>query len=467
MKFSIATNAATFALLVGGVTSTSPPGDECISSIVVPPTSLPYHQVIDTTSYTNNARDPIGTCNYGNEGKTVYFKFTPGKDGLLIVDTTGSVDADGFELDSVVSVFKGSCRSLAQVFCSDQNALETVYYAVKSGVTYTIKVGESGDGGGGIGLLNFTLSLQRNYFDLINNDEGEKIGVLNDLYSGAYPDGRVSTTTINYANALFETTDLSIEAVFSEPNSVESVRLQLDNQPSICENDDDEFKINGELNNNNIPFAIGNRVITATAYSRSSCRGNVLGQTSQAFVVKGCDNVHYGLFDASRDMYLSNLYNGSSVPNPPCQVNIGVTFACGFVPTTVRLELRRASNNALVVRRDELLTPYFLFSDNGRGNILPGSIQAGEYKLTAIINNIVHPSVTFTMGACRAIPVVDNTFDIDLRFADDELSSYDNAKLFPSIVKRISSLVIGDRPDFTVRSNHFLQVEDENGYPYF
>ena len=55
------------------------------------------------------------------------------------------------------------------------------------------------------------------------------------------------------------------------------------------------------------------------------------------------------------------------------------------------------------------------------------------------------------MGACRATPAVGNTFDIDLRFAYDYLSTYNTAKLFPPIVKRISSLVIGDKPDFTVR----------------
>jgi hypothetical protein len=121
----------------------------------------------------------------------------------------------------------------------------------------------------------------------------------------------------------------------------------------------------------------------------------------------------------------------------------------------VHMELRRASDNALVVRRDEMQAPYLLVGDNGRGDILPGSIPAGVYKLTAIFDNIVNPSVTFTLGTCRATPVVDNTFDIDLHFADvrfanGELSTYNIAKLFPPIVKPISSLVIGDRPDFTV-----------------
>ena len=293
--------------------------------------------------------------------------------------------------------------------------------------------------------------MQRNYFNLINENDGTTVGVLNDLYNGGIPGGGVSPNTINYANTVLKTSDLSIEAVFSKPNDVDSVRLQLDSQQSVCENKNNKFKIYGELNDKDIPFAIGSRVITATAYSNSNCKGNDLEETAQAFMVKGCDFVNFGLYDASREMYLSNLYNGSSVPNPPCQVNIGVTFTCGFVPKTVRLELRRASNNDLVMRQDERIAPYFLFGNNGTGIIFSGRIQSGEYKLILIIDNIVHPSVIFTFGECRTIPVVDNTFDIDLRFNYDELSNYDTAKLFPPIVERISSLIIGDRPDFTVR----------------
>jgi hypothetical protein len=105
------------------------------------------------------------------------------------------------------------------------------------------------------------------------------------------------------------------------------------------------------------------------------------------------------------------------------------------------------------VKRDELSPPYLLFGNNEKGNIFPGRIRAGEYKITAIIDNIVHPSVTFNLGACAASPQVDKTFDIDLRFGDDNL--FENTKLFPAVVERISSLIIGDRPDVTVRQFFF------------
>ena len=419
-------------------------GDECADAIVISQASLPFNEVVDTRLYTTTEDDLESTCGYGEN--TIFYQYTPTMNGLMIVSTVGSVDTSyGNNLDSTVSIFTGSCGNSEEVLCVDQDSQETAYYPVTAGVSYTIKV-EGYDYGG---LLNFTLSFQRNYFNLVNEDEDTTIGVLNDVYSGVYPNGLFPTSTINYANALFGTTDLSIKAVFSKPNNIQSVRLQLDNQRSICKNKFDEYRIYGENGNDDIPFVIGNRVISATAYSKYFCLGSAIDGISQEFAVKGCDNIQYGLYDAQRDMYVSNLFNGSMVTSPPCQVNMGVTFACGFEPKKVRLELRRASNNALVVRRDEFFLPYLLFSDNGMGNILSGRVPAGEYKLTAIIDGITHPSVTFNLGTCPATPVVDNTFDIDLRFGEGNL--FENTKLFPSIVKRISSLIVGDRPDFTVR----------------
>ena len=90
-------------------------------------------------------------------------------------------------------------------------------------------------------------------------------------------------------------------------------------QQSVCEND------------------FENRVITATAYSRWFCKGNVVDQISQAFMVNGCDFVHYGLQRIKRSKssmpgeYRRYIYSGQEV----------------------RLELRKASDNSLVVRRDE------------------------------------------------------------------------------------------------------------------
>ena len=420
-------------------------GDECADAIVIPPSSLPFNQIVDTRLYTTFENDTITKCSGFLEEFTVFFSYTPPLSGLVIADTSGSTsDTDGGQIDTGIAIFN-SCDGPV-IFCDQQDFSETTYFPVTAGETYIIRVGGYYYGG----QLNFTLSFQRNYFNLVNEDDEVTIGVLNDVFNGIYPGGYAGsgpypTSTIDYANEIFVTSELSIQAIFPNQNNVESVRLQLDNQRSICEDDDDDFKIYGELNDDDVPFAFGNRVITATAYSRSNCRGNVIGSISQDFFVKGCDFLQYSLFDARRDIYVSNLYNGTSITSPPCQANVGVTFVCGFEPKKVRLELRRVSNNALVARRDEFNSPYMLFSNNGR------RIQAGEYRLTAIIDNIVHQSVRFTMGTCSTPPAVDTTFDIDLRFADDRNNLYEYSKLFPPMVKRISSLIVGDKPDVTVR----------------
>jgi hypothetical protein len=404
--------------------------------------------------YSNNVRDPVTKCSRGNDGKTVYYKYTPPFNGLMIVDTFGSVETNaGNIFDTIIGVFTGNCNNLTQDYCADQNFTDVVYYPITAGVTYTIKVGEYRNGIGG-GRVNITVSFQRNYFNVINEASRVNIGVLNDLFNGQ---AQVNFQPNRIAYAQLNSTDLSIEAVITKPNRAKSVRLTLDNnkQRSICDNDA-RYKMYGEGGNNNVPFVVGNnQVITATAYEQANCKGNVIDSISETFFVQGCAFVHYALYDARRDRYLANLYNGSAISSPPCKSNIRVSFRCGFTPDNVRFELRKSSNKALVASRTELNAPYFLFGDK-LGDILPGSIPAGEYILTAIINNIVQPSVQFTIGTCNPRPTVDTTFDIDLLFSDfglpqDPRLTYEITKMFTPIVKRISSLVIGDRPDVTVR----------------
>ena len=106
MKISFAIVAIATWSLVAAVTWANPPGDECSTAIVVPSTSLPYNKVINNTMYSYNVLDSIDTCNIGNKGKTIFFKFTPNIDGLLIIDTRESVSLSGIAIDNVVSVLK-------------------------------------------------------------------------------------------------------------------------------------------------------------------------------------------------------------------------------------------------------------------------------------------------------------------------------------------------------------------------
>ena len=196
------------------------------------------------------------------------------------------------------------------------------------------------------------------------------------------------------------------------------------------------------------PFPVGQRLVTATAYTNSGCSGPVAATLLQSFTVTPCVDVNYAVWDAGRDKYVTSLNNATTITSPPCQVSLGVEFLCGFTPDSVRLELRNAANNALVKSNVEYNAPYFLFKDNGQGNINSGTIAAGEYKLTAIIDGLPHPSVRFTFGVCNPNPpAVDTTFDIDFRLGYSSLSTYNYAQIFPPVVNKVKSLVIGDRPD--------------------
>jgi hypothetical protein len=428
-------------------------GDECVDAKHISHDSLPYNEQVDVRLFTNNVNDISNNCNFDpSEGNTFWYKYTPAFDGLMIVDTPTVEIPINFPdyifsevLFSVMGAFTGSCNNLTQVACVNRQYIDTMYYPVKKGVTYTIKVGEFISTGYGLGIVNFTLAFQRNYFTVL--DAKKQIAVLNDVYNGEFP-RYIVPNSIDYASVTKSA--LSIAAEFTKPSSVRSVRFRLDNRgPSVCESNK-PYRMRGENGSPGTPFAIGNRIITATAYSSPNCKGTVVGNISQEFFVRGCDFLNYELFDADRNIYVTNVYNASILKKAPCNVNIGVVFKCGFVPDKVRLELRKASNNALVASRDELRAPYFLFGDDANGDIRSGRIPAGEYTITAIINNIVHQSVRFTMNRCIPNAAVDNTFDIDIRFAQQTygtLYTYEYAKLFPPIVERLSSLIVGDKPD--------------------
>jgi hypothetical protein len=256
-------------------------GDECTDAKVIPHAALPFNAVVDARLYSFNANETINACTEGMDGNSFYYKYTPSSNGLMTIDATG-IDADnGDFLDMVIGAFTGSCSTLKPVFCVNQKLEETLYYPVTAGVTYTIKVNEYLYGNNG-GRVNFTLSFQRNYFNLINEKDRVNVGVLNDFYNGQYPPNQNKANTINYA--VFQKTAFSIEAVVTKPNSVKSVRLTLDNDKklSFCAKSE-KYKIFGEAANDTVPFAIGNRVITATAYDKSNCIGNAIGNVSQPF----------------------------------------------------------------------------------------------------------------------------------------------------------------------------------------
>ena len=86
------------------------PNDSCTGAIALAP-DVPV--TLDTTTATSTNEAPIA-CR-PNSGASVWFSFTPAVNEPVLISTCGS------SLDTVLAVYTGTCGSLTQVACDDDN----------------------------------------------------------------------------------------------------------------------------------------------------------------------------------------------------------------------------------------------------------------------------------------------------------------------------------------------------------
>ncbi len=121
--------------------------DECSSAMVI--SSLPFSVSQNTRLASPNASDPALTCQDSiQNGKTVWFKFTPDTTRFVVFSTLGSEPMADYDI--IMSLFVGSCGNLSEVKCND-DTLDTRQSAfgfnVVAGTTYYLMIGEWGGGG--------------------------------------------------------------------------------------------------------------------------------------------------------------------------------------------------------------------------------------------------------------------------------------------------------------------------------
>jgi hypothetical protein len=113
-----------------------PPNDQCAGAVALTPGVL----VISNTANATSTGDPTPTCRTGF-GKGVWFKYTPTGTGPVLVSTCGS------DFDTAVAVYVGSCGSLTQIACNDDNGLNcsgtaaSLQFPGTNGTTYYILAG--------------------------------------------------------------------------------------------------------------------------------------------------------------------------------------------------------------------------------------------------------------------------------------------------------------------------------------
>lgn len=128
----------------------APPNDGCLTPRVI--ASLPYQDSLDTTKATSSSEDPV-SCTGSGDSNTVWYAITATANTVYAVDTRSS------SFDTVVSVFTGTCGSLASIACNDDfsvasNATDRslLTFSASAGVTYLIEI--SGKGSAGLLQVN-------------------------------------------------------------------------------------------------------------------------------------------------------------------------------------------------------------------------------------------------------------------------------------------------------------------------
>ncbi len=126
-----------------------PDNDACADAVEA--ASLPFFDSIDTTLATSTSDDPATTCACQRNGRSVWYRYTPEIDGVLVARTYGSA------YDTVLAAFTGACGSLQQVTCNDDSfgRQSEITVAAVAGVPVLFQVTSFCDSDGG--ALAFSL----------------------------------------------------------------------------------------------------------------------------------------------------------------------------------------------------------------------------------------------------------------------------------------------------------------------
>jgi glycerophosphoryl diester phosphodiesterase len=115
--------------------------------------------------------------------------------------------------------------------------------------------------------------------------------------------------------------------------------------------------------------------------------------------VERCSPI-YNVYNAATNTLVGSLKKGQTFKCPPREINIEVVLPCGPPsPGPVSIKLSNSADNVVLASRNEKNAPYFLFGDNGLGDVLSGSINRGKYWISATVNGKTSDPFTFKIGS--------------------------------------------------------------------
>ncbi len=137
---------------------TPPSNDSCASAVVIPGNATAFNPTpFCTVGATTQPGDPAESCGFTTNSNPVYYSFTPCGNGHITVDTNGS------DYDTVLSIFTGTCASPVELACDDDSGTglnsQLINVPVTGGTTYLIKAADFGNPDGGSLNFNFSYSV--------------------------------------------------------------------------------------------------------------------------------------------------------------------------------------------------------------------------------------------------------------------------------------------------------------------
>jgi len=149
--------------------TTPPPNDNFANAAVI--TNLAYTNSVDTVAATIEPADPTPNCLQfapvaGGRGKSVWYRFTPSQNVILMADTLGS------SYDTILTVVSGA-QAGPIVACSDDSVgvLSSVTFNAAANTTYYFMVSAFNDDGGLLAFhLNFSTVVVPTVLSLPAND---------------------------------------------------------------------------------------------------------------------------------------------------------------------------------------------------------------------------------------------------------------------------------------------------------
>src|SRR5207244_12993884 len=99
--------------------------------------TAPFFDYVDAQDATTDPADPFGSCACGQNGHSVWYRFTPEYSGEVTIATAGS------SYDTVLTVFTGSCGTPVPLVCNDDSngTLQSqVSFTATAGTTYLIEI---------------------------------------------------------------------------------------------------------------------------------------------------------------------------------------------------------------------------------------------------------------------------------------------------------------------------------------